>query len=147
MTRGITVMTYAKISFTKEQQETLASNPFTLSVNDHQIRFTVEFKKYLLEERKKNETPWKEIFRKAGYDPDVLGKNRIDKIIQTVRKEAASPKGLHETTSKKALNKQVKKHHQQKEIEELQKEVVRLQQQIDFLKKIQMLRVLEENDN
>ena len=147
MKRGITVMTCTKILFTKEQQEALARNPFTLSVNDHQIRFTVEFKKYLLEEREKNATPWKEIFRKAGYNPDVLGKNRIDKIIQTVRKEASSPKGLHETTSKKALNKQVKKHHQQKEIEELQKEVVRLQQQIDFLKKIQMLRMLEENDN
>ena len=140
-------MSKIRIPFTPNQIEELKSNPFTLSVNELQIRFTVEFKKFLLAEREKNGTPWKEIFRKAGYDPDVLGKNRIDKIIQTVRKEAASPKGLHETTSKKTLNKQVKKHHQQKEIEELQKEVVRLQQQIDFLKKIQMLRVLEENDN
>ena len=45
MKRGITVMTCTKSLFTKEQQEALARNPFTLSVNDHQIRFTVEFKK------------------------------------------------------------------------------------------------------
>ena len=62
-------MTRTKIPFTKEQKESLKSNPFTLSVNDYQIRFTVEFKKFLLSERGKNATPWKEIFRKAGYDP------------------------------------------------------------------------------
>ena len=57
-------MTRIKIPFTKEQKEVLESNPFTLSVNDYQIRFTVEFKKFLLAEREKNGTPWKEIFRK-----------------------------------------------------------------------------------
>ena len=61
-------MTRIRIPFTKEQKEAFEANPFTLSVNDYQIRFTVEFKKYLLAEREKNDTPWKEVFRKAGYD-------------------------------------------------------------------------------
>lgn len=133
--------------FTEEQLKELKNNPFTLSANESQIRFTVEFKKYLLEEREKNGTPWKEVFRKAGYDPDVLGKARRDAIIQTIRKEAASPKGLHETTSLKAYTKGDERKQTQKAIEQLQKEVIRLQQQVDFLKKIQMLKVLEENED
>ena len=133
--------------FTEEQLKELKNNPFTLSANESQIRFTVEFKKYLLEEREKNGTPWKEVFRKTGYDPDVLGKARRDAIIQTIRKEAASPKGLHETTSLKAYTKGDERKQTQKAIEQLQKEVIRLQQQVDFLKKIQMLKVLEENED
>lgn len=133
--------------FTEEQLKELKNNPFTLSVNESQIRFTVEFKKYLLDEREKNNTPWKEVFSKAGYDPDVFGKPRIDGIIRKVRKEAASPKGLHETTNVKAYKKDDERKQTQKAIEQLQKEVLRLQQQVDFLKKIQMLKVLEENED
>jgi len=133
--------------FTEEQLKELKNNPFTLSVNERQIRFTVEFKKYLLDEREKNNTPWKEVFSKAGYNPDVLGKSRIDAITRSVRKEAASPKGLHETTTVKAYKKGDERKQTQKAIEQLQKEVLRLQQQVDFLKKIQMLKVLEERED
>lgn len=139
-------MTKNKNPFSNEQKESLACNPFTLSVNDYQIRFTIEFKKFLLAEREKNGTPWKEIFRKAGYDPDILGKPRMDAIIKNIRNEAKSPRGLHETTSTKMLDKNNERKQTKKAIQELQNEVTRLQQQVDFLKKIQMLKVLEEND-
>jgi len=135
-----------KVPFTQEQKEVLQKNPFTLSVNDYQIRFTVEFKKFLLSEREKNGTPWKEIFRKAGYDPDMFKQSRIDSIVRNIRMEAASSKGLHETTSSKALLKEDERKQNKKAIQELQKEVLRLQQQVEFLKKIQMLRVLDENE-
>ena len=139
-------MTKIKNPFSNEQKESLACNPFTLSVNDYQIRFTIEFKKFLLAEREKNGTPWKEIFRKAGYDPDILGKPRMDAIIKNIRNEAKSPRGLHETTSTKMLDKNNERKQTKQAIQELQNEVTRLQQQVDFLKKIQMLKVLEEND-
>ena len=135
-----------KVPFTQEQKEVLQKNPFTLSVNDYQIRFTVEFKKFLLSEREKNGIPWKEIFRKAGYDPDMFKQSRIDSIVRNIRMEAASSKGLHETTSSKALLKEDERKQNKKAIQELQKEVLRLQQQVEFLKKIQMLRVLDENE-
>ena len=139
-------MTRIKSPFTKEQRESLEANPFTLSVNDYQIRFTVEFKKYLLAEREKNHTPWADIFRKAGYSPEILGQKRIDGIIRNIRHEAVSPKGLHETASKKNKDIDTEKQQTQKAIRDLQEEVIRLQQQIEFLKKIQMLKVLDEND-
>ena len=76
--------------FTPTQKEILQANPFTLFVDERQIRFTLEFKEYLLSEREKNGTPWKEVFRKAGYDPDILGEQRITKAVTSIRKEAAS---------------------------------------------------------
>lgn len=130
----------SKMPFTKEQQELLAANPFTLSVNDYQIRFTVDFKRFLLGERKKNHTPWKEIFRKAGYDPELLGKVRMDAIIYHVRREAESEKGLRETTKKKKKDLKSQERQQMKTaIRDLQGEVDQLRQQIEFLKKTQII--------
>jgi hypothetical protein len=128
-----------KMPFTKEQQELLAANPFTLSVNDYQIRFTVDFKRFLLGERKKNHTPWKEVFRKAGYDPELLGKTRMDSIIHKVRKEAASEKGLRETAKKKKDPKSQERQQMKTAIRDLQQEVEQLRQQVEFLKKTQII--------
>ena len=132
--------------FTDEEKMQLAMKPYTLSVTNHQIRFTAEFKRYMLEERDKNGTPWKEVFRKAGYDFDLIGKDRMDGIIKQVRKEAASPGGIKDTDSKPKINKEAKRIHTDKAIRDLQNEVIKLHQQIEFLKKIQQLKVLEEND-
>lgn len=139
-------MSKIRIPFTPNQIEELKSNPFTLSVNELQIRFTVEFKKFLLAERKKNGTPWKEIFRKAGYDPETIGKDRMYAVIKAVRKQAASPEGLHETITIKKLEKGNERKQTQMAIKQLQDEVIRLQQQVEFLKKIQMLKVLDEDE-
>ena len=136
-----------QIPFTKEQKEILALNPFTLSVNDYQIRFTVEFKKYLLAERGRNHTPWKDIFRKAGYDPEIIGIKRMEAIIHRVRKEALSEKGLHETRKKsRNLTESTDRQQLRNSVRELQQEVEHLKQQIEFLKKTQMLQTLEENE-
>ena len=139
-------MSKLKVPFTPHQIEELKQNPFTLSVNEWQIRFTVEFKKFLLAEREKNKTPWKDVFRKAGYDPEVLGKDRMYAITKAVRRQAASPKGLHETIQKKKSKRENEHNQTRTAIKQLQEEVVRLQQQVEFLKKIQMLKVLEENE-
>ena len=128
-----------RMPFTKEQQELLAANPFTLSVKDYQIRFTVDFKRFLLGERKKNHTPWKEIFRKAGYDPDILGKVRMDSIIHSIRKEAESEKGLRETVKKKKDPKSQERQQMKTAIRDLQQEVEQLRQQVEFLKKTQII--------
>lgn len=139
-------MSRIRVLFTPQQIEELKNNPFTLFVNESQIRFTVEFKKFLLAEREKNHTPWKDIFCKAGYSPETLGIDRMYAAVKNIRKEAASPQGLHETISKKKLEKENERIQTQKAIRQLQEEVIRLQQQIEFLKKIQMLKVLEENE-
>ena len=140
-------MTRNRKQFTEQQIEILKQNPFTASVSEKQIRFTVEFKRFLLSEREKNGTQWKCIFQKAGYNPDILGESRILRIVDRVRTEAASPKGLHETAAKNHYSKENERVQTQKAIRQLQEEVLRLQQQIEFLKKTQMLNVLDENED
>jgi len=135
-----------KVPFTPEQIAALAVNPYTLSVNEYQIRFTVAFKKYLLAEREAHGTPWKEVFRKAGYDPDVLGAGRIEHIVTNVRREAASEKGLHETASqKKFSDKDLEKQQMRTAIRDLQDEVIRLNQMVEFLKKTQQLNAQDDD--
>lgn len=140
-------MTRKRKLFTEQEIEILKQNPFTASVSESQIRFTVEFKKFLLSDREKNGTPWKEVFRKAGYDPEVLGKNRIERAVERIREEAASPRGLRETVAKNHYSKANERVQTKKAIRQLQEEVLRLQQQIDFLKKTQMLDILDETEN
>ena len=137
-------MTRKRTLFTEQQIEILKQNPFTASVSENQIRFTVEFKRFLLNEREKNGTQWKQIFQKAGYDPSILGESRMLRIVDRVRTEAASPKGLHETVAKEHFSKENERVQTQKAIRQLQEEVLRLQQQVEFLKKTQMLNVLDE---
>ena len=133
--------------FTLEQKIALEANPFTLQVTDYKIWFTIAFKQYMIEERTKNHTKWKDIFRKAGYDPDVLGKTRIDYITKAVLKEAASPEGLHETISQKSAKK-VSDHQQLRTaIRELQSEVTRLNQQVEFLKKPRLIMQLDKKED
>ena len=126
--------------FTPEQQKELASNPYTLTVTDRQIRFTVEFKRYLLNELSNPNMRQLQIFHNAGYDPALLGRGRIDAIIRRVRKEAVSEKGLHETAATdKHLKEDLTKKRMTTAIRDLQEEVIQLKQQIEFLKKIQIL--------
>lgn len=134
------------VPFTPDQKEALAANPYTHSVTDYRISFTLAFKEFLLRERDAHGTPWKEIFRKAGYDPDVLGEKRIEKIISKTRKEKASEKGLQEPVSRnKFLEKDLEKMQLRTAVRDLQEEVIRLNQMVEFLKKTQQIRAQEDN--
>lgn len=133
--------------FTEEQQAILNSNPYTLSVDAYRIRYTVEFKQYLLSEIEKPDVSFRDAFKKAGYDPEMLGYERMKGAVKIARAQAASPRGLHETgPSKEKLSKiDLKKKRTQTAIKELQDEVVKLRQEIEFLKKISILADEENN--
>ena len=135
-----------KVPFTPDEIAKLAANPYTLSVNEYQISYTVAYKKYVLAEREAHGTPWKEIFRKAGYDPDILKGRRIESTVANIRREAASERGLHETaSSKKFADKDLEKQQMKTAIRDLQKEVIRQGQMIEFLKKTLQLNAGEDN--
>ena len=121
-------------AYTEEQVAILASNPYTRTVNEYRLSLTVEFKRYLLEERERTGSPWPEIFRRAGYDPELIGKQRMDGIIRDVRKQAASPKGLRAPCSGKK-GQVSEKEQLRKSVRDLRDEVEILNQKIEFLKK------------
>ena len=127
--------------FTPEQQEILRANPYTLSVNDHQIKFTIPFKRFLLNEYSKPGVSLKQAFRNAGYDPDMLGQSRISAIIRRIRKEAASPEGFRETDRSRSrlAEEDLANKRTKTAIKELQRELLKTQQELAFLKKILQL--------
>lgn len=68
-------------------------------------------------------------------------RGRIDSIILRIRRESVSDKGLHETgISKEAKReKELSKKNTAASIKELQDHVMRLEQEVEFLKKISHL--------
>lgn len=139
---GITIMSKPPV-YTQEQIAILASNPYTRAVNQYRISFTVEFKRYMLEERARSGKPWKEIVRQAGYDPEIFGKARLDKIISAIRKQAASPEGLRAPVSKPEKTASGNETLR-KTVRELKEEVELLNQKIEFLKKTVAIRQRKE---
>ena len=136
--KGITVM--AK-PFIKVEQEMLRANPYTLDVTERYIKYTVEFKRFLLNEIAKPGVTQKQAFRNAGYDPDILGQDRVVSTVKKIRKEAVSAKGLHDTgPSRDRLARQdLSQKRYETAIKELQRELVKTQQELEFVKKILQL--------
>lgn len=130
------------IPFTQEQIKILSNNPYTASVSTHIIRFTLDFKVFALKESQAGLTSIK-IFIKAGYDPEILGKQRMYSVMKHIKREAASSKGLQPP---KGLSKEkqaelfaktdLSKKHTATAIRDLQDKVVQLEEKIEFLSKL-----------
>ena len=131
------------IPFTQEQQEILRSNPYTEWVSAQRTHYTMEFKLFALKESQEGLSSIK-IFEKAGYDPAILGKQRIYAALKNIKREAASPEGLKPSRGAKQAKRfaeaNLSKHKDATAIKQLQEQIVILQQEIEFLKKISILR-------
>ena len=133
----------AKKLFVAEEIEILRQNPYVLNVTSHRIVYTLAFKKLAVQEAA-NGMKSTEIFKRAGFDLEMLGKTRIYMALKHFQREAASPEGLREAgikTKEERMAKFAKEDYAKKQtkvaIRELQKKVIHLEQQIEFLKKIQ----------
>lgn len=129
--------------FTQEEINILKENPYVVSVSPTKISFSLAFKRFALEQAKMG-LKSTQIFPKAGFDPEMLGKQRMFSTLKKIKKEAASPEGLHEPRGKsreerlaKFAKEDYSRKHTKVAIRELQKKVVHLEQEIEFLKKIQ----------
>lgn len=129
--------------FTQEQQELLMSNPYTAKVSPHRILFTLAFKEFAMKEVSIPGNTYKKIFEKAGYDVELLGRERMKSSMRAIKIEASSPCGLQEPkegtreqTLERLQKQDLTKKHTKTAIRELQDRVNHLEQQIEFLKKI-----------
>lgn len=128
--------------FSPEEIAMLRANPYTERVTPEQISFTLAFKKEF----------WRLsiagctgniAFRKLGYDPEVLGFERVHNITKRIRRAAKTPEGLKgRAKSRMRVNKehfssaQLEKMSRRESEQRLQNEIVYLQQQMAFLKKL-----------
>lgn len=134
-----------KQRFTQEEIEIIQQNPYVVSVCSTKITYSLAFKKFAVKLAGQGiKSP--EIFRRVGFDPDMLGKPRMYAALKSFKIEAASPEGLHEPRGKSQEAKlaafakeDLAKKQTKTAIRELQDKIVHLEQQIAFLKKIQSL--------
>ena len=114
--------------FTQEEITLLWQNPYTLSVNEREINFTPEFKEAFLKLYKAGSTA-SEAVAALGYDPDLLGRNRIRNFFKTFsgQKEAAKKQSSKASTvGEKGLDSRVK---------QLEFQVRYMKAELEFLKK------------
>ena len=134
-----------KQRFTQEEMKILRQNPYVVSVCSTKITYSLAFKKFAIEQAR-NGMKSPKIFQAAGFDPEMLGRPRMYAALKSFKAEAASPEGLREPRGKSREEKlaafakdELSKKQTKKAIRELQNKVVHLEQQIEFLKKIQSL--------
>ena len=131
-----------KKKFTPAEVEALRGNPYTEKVSEEQISFTLAFKEEFWRLSVEGCTG-NMAFRKLGYDPEMLGFERVHNITKRIRRAAHTPEGIRgakksrmqiskESFSRAELEKMSRRESEQR----LQNEIIYLQQQMAFLKKL-----------
>lgn len=131
--------------FTDEQQKILMNNPYVFRITPARLTFTLEFKQFFMAQSAKGFTA-KQIFEMAGFDIDMLGYERIHSASKSIKSQAKSPEGLKppyglskEERMERFAKEDFSRKYTKAALKELQEKVVHLEQQIEFLKKIQSL--------
>ncbi len=131
-----------KKKFSPEEVEALRTNRYTERVTAEQISFTLAFKEEFWRLSVEGCTG-NMAFRKLGYDPEVLGFERVHNITKRIRRAARTPEGLKgKARSRMCISKEnfssaeLEKMSRRESERRLQNEIVHLQQQMAFLKKL-----------
>lgn len=127
-----------KKKFTPEEIKNLKANPYTLRVTENTISYTLAF----------NEAFWAlsvqgytgpAAFRKPGYNAETLGFERIHNTTKRLRQAESSAAGFYDGTRGGLRIKGEQQADLPNEAARMQREIVCLQQQMAFLKKVMKL--------
>lgn len=124
-------------SFTEEEILELKSNKYTHTVSASSISFTAEFKEKFWAMYKTGYKP-KQILRQLGYDPDILGHNRIGGIRAHIREQALSPEGFHTGRRELIPKRPIEEYAEMppsKAMIKIMNELAYLRQEVEFIKK------------
>lgn len=80
--------------FTSEEMDVLRNNPYTYKVTQCQLSFTAQFKELFLKLYNEGMSP-RDILLSLGYDPAVLGENRVSGIRMHIKEESGSREGFN----------------------------------------------------
>ena len=84
--------------FSDEQVKELEQNPYVKKVSVKSITYSEEFKELFWTDLQKGMLP-RNIFKKYGFDPSLLGPRRTKSFTYRVRKEATRVEGFKDTRS------------------------------------------------
>ena len=125
--------------FTPEEREILSKNPFTYRVTARQIFYTLEFKNIFLSRYQTGE-PTRQIFEDLGYDISILGRYRIHNFASVLMRKAEAGELFTETPISQKADKPVNVDYNtvpaQQSVSAMQRELLYLRQQVEFLKKL-----------
>ena len=130
--------------YTNEQMDILAQNPYTHSVTPHRLTFTLAFKEFFVDQVRNHGLSTPKALRAAGYDTTFFTRGTMDRLRQRIFAEADSPEGLkpprglsQAERTKAYAKKNIEAQKTSTTLKEMQQRIVHLEQQIEFLKKIQ----------
>jgi len=124
--------------FSDKQIEELRRNPYVDKVSNKAITYSEVFKQYFMNELNHGKFPT-QIFREAGFDTKVVGKQRIDNFSRRIRKMADRIEGFTDLRTQHSGRPQTKERTPDEEIAYLQHQVALQKQQIDALKKMNFI--------
>lgn len=121
-------------TFTEEELKDLRANPYVKSSTTHMVRFTVAFKEeFWRRYNEECENPRK-IIAELGFDPNVLGKRRIDGILMHIKEQA--DEGFRDVRiDQSQVSSADKELSPSKSILKMQHKVAYLEQELEFIKK------------
>lgn len=128
----------SNILFDEEQQELLKSNKWVRSVTEKSISFTEDFKIHFINEYNLGKLP-KQIFKDCGFDIQVLGDKRIEQATVRFKKQNKRIEGLADIRKNNSGRRKGKELSIDEENELLKKQNAKLQQELEFLKKMEYL--------
>ena len=128
----------SNILFNDEQQKQLRTNRWVKSVTEKSISFTEDFKVYFINEYNLGRLP-KQIFKDAGFDINMLGDKRIEQCTVRYKRQNKRIEGFHDTRTNNSGRRTGKELSIEEENELLKKQNAMLQQELEFLKKMEFL--------
>jgi len=123
---------------TPEEIKELKKNPYVKSVSEKTVTYTDAFREYFIQEWLQGKGPT-QIMRMAGFDPKVLGKDRVHSAAKHWKKAYERPDGLKDLRKGHVGRKATKDLSPEEEIQRLKQKVKYLEQENAFLKKIEFI--------
>lgn len=131
-------------AFTEEQVRELAENRYTYRVSRKSITFTPEFMRLLCGKKAEGMSNRK-IFEGCGYDPDVLGRYRMSNAVRKTK--GKRPEDFPDKPLPKSKMRDFDENSDKRAMKQMQLEMKRMHQEIEFLKKIMATGVIESGDD
>ena len=134
--------------FTGEEMDALRANPYTYKVTQCHLSFTIEFKELFWKHYNEGMTP-KDILLSLGYDPDVLGENRVNGIRIHIKNEFEKQGRFSSGRKPRSPSASVgggDPMNPADEVRQLRGEVEYLRQEVEFLKKISSIKTSRKQE-
>lgn len=125
--------------FTPEQVEMLKANPYIDKVSNKAITYSEGYKEHFILELHTGKQPT-QIFREAGLDPRIIGRDRIWNFTRRVRKMSERTEGFKDLRSENSGRPRTKERSLEEENAYLKHQVALQKQQIEALKKMNAIK-------